>query len=151
MTESDFIFGGSVSCGCVRQQRWEEFLPSECLTFIDGTCVEWISKRKNRSDNSSGFRGVYKLSDDCFRVNIGLQGKRYDLGKYETFDEAVAVRLEVEGFLHDGFVSCFEKWQKKAAVDKQWAARNPFYFKVDKDQRTFWIESVVTELKEYRY
>ena len=29
MTESDFVFGCSVSCGCVRQQRWEEFLPSQ--------------------------------------------------------------------------------------------------------------------------
>ena len=151
MTESDFVFGCSVSCGCVRQQRWEEFLPAQWLTFVDGTCVEWIASRKNRSDNTSGFRGVYKLGNSQFRAGIGLQGKRYHLGTYKTFDEAVAVRLSVEEFLHDGFISCYEKWQKKAAADERWAAQNPFYFDVDKDQRTFRIKSAVTEQKEYQY
>ena len=151
MTESDFVFGSSVSCGCVRQQRWDEFVLSDCLTFVDGTCVEVLSKRKCRSDNTSGFRGVYKLGDTQFRAGIGLQGKRYHLGTYKTFDEAVAVRLSVEEFLHDGFISCYEKWQKKAAADERWAAQNPFYFDVDKDQRTFRIKSAVTEQKDYQY
>lgn len=151
MSESDFMFGCSVSCGCVRQQRWEEFLPAQWLTFVDGTCVEWIASRKNRSDNTSGFRGVYKLGNSQFRAGIGLQGKRYHLGTYKTFDEAVAVRLSVEEFLHAGFISCYEKWQKKAAADERWAAQNPFYFDVDKDQRTFRIKSAVTEQKEYQY
>ena len=151
MSESDFVFGGSVSCGCVRQQRWDETSLSDYLTFVDGTCVEALSKRKKRSDNSSGFRGVYKYSDTVYRVIIGLQGKKYDLGRYETFDEAVAVRLAVEEFLHNGFITCYEKWQKKAAADELWAARNPFYFDVDKDQRTFRIKSAVTEQKEYQY
>ena len=151
MTESNFEFGSSVSCGCVRQQRWDEFVPSDCLTFVDGTCVEVLSKRKCRSDNTSGFRGVYKLGDTQFRAGIGLQGKRYHLGTYKTFDEAVAVRLYVEEFLHDGFITCYEKWQKMAAADKRWAARNPFFFNVEKDQRTFRIKSAVTELKEFQY
>ena len=151
MTESDFVFGCSVSCGCVRQQRWDEFLPAQWLTFVDGTCVEWIANRKSRSDNSSGFRGVYKYSDTCYRVYIGLQGKKYYLGNYKTFDEAVEVRLAVEEFLHNGFITCYEKWQKKAETDEQWAAQNPFYFDVDKDQRTFRIKSAVTEQKEYQY
>ena len=151
MTESDFVFGGSVSCGCVRQQRWDDFLPAQWLTFVDGTCVEWLANRKSRADNTSGFRGVYKLGDAQFRAGIGLQGKRYHLGTYKTFDEAVAVRLAVEEFLHDGFIACFEEWKKKAETDEQWAARNPFFFDVEKDQRTFQIKSAVTELKEFQY
>ena len=145
MTESDFMFGASVSCGCVRQQRLEAFTPSDHLTFVDGTCVEWLAKRKNRSDNSSGFRGVFKYSDTNYRVCIGLKGKKYDLGRYKTFEEAVSVRLAVEKQLHDGFLACWALWQKKAALDKQWAENNPFYFSVEKDQRTFYILSAVTE------
>lgn len=151
MSESEFMFGDSISCGCIRQQRWSEFSPADYLTFVDGTCVEWIANRKSRSDNSSGFRGVYKYNDTHYRVYIGLQSKKYYLGAYKTFEEAVSVRLAVEKFLHDGFVACFEKWKEKAITDKEWASRNPFYFKVDKDQRTFRIKSVLTEQKEYRY
>lgn len=151
MTESDFIFGGSVSCGCVRQQRWDESSLSDYLTFVDGTCIEVLSKRKKRSDNSSGFRGVYKLNDNCFRVIIGLQGKKYDLGRYETFEEAVSVRLAVEKYLHDGFLFCWDIWKKKASDDKRWAVNNPFFFSVEKDQRTFYISSAVTEQIEFQF
>lgn len=150
ISESNFVFGSSVSCGCVKKQRAEEFLPAEKLTLVEGTCVEWIANRKNRADNTSGFRGIYKYGN-VYRVMIGLQGKLYDLGRYEDFDEAVGVRLEAEKFLHDGFITCYEKWKKKAEEDEMWAARNPFYFKVNKDQRTFRIKSTVTEEREYRY
>lgn len=151
MTESDFVFGGSVSCGCVRQQRWNEVVLNDYLTFVDGTCVEWLSKRKKRSDNTSGFRGVYKCSDTAYRVSIGLQGKRYNLGRYKTFDEAVSARLEVEKHLHDSFVLCWELYQKRTLEDKQFAEMNPFFFSVEKDQRTFWITSAVTERTEFQF
>ena len=151
ISESDFVFGGSVSCGCVRQQRLDEFLPSDLLTFVDGTCVEWIANRKRRSDNSSGFRGVYKTGNNNYRVSIGLQGKRYDLGRYKSFDEAVAVRLEVEKYLHDGFVSCWSMWSEKALEDKQWAQNNPFFFSVEKDQRSFRISSAMTKPVQFSY
>ena len=38
-----------------------------------------------------------------------------------------------------------------AAADELWAARNPFFFDVEKDQRTFRIKSAVMEQKEYQY
>lgn len=150
-TESDFIFSTTISCGCVRQQRLEAFVPSEGLTFVGGTCVEWLEKRKSRSDNSSGFRGVTKCDGSRYRVYIGLQGKKYDLGRYTSFDEAVSVRLSVEKHLHDGFLSCWDMWQKKADNDRQWATVNPFFFDVEKDQRTFRISSTVTKQMIFQY
>ena len=149
--ESTFVFGSSISCGCIRLQRLEEFTPSDRLTFVGGTCVEWLASRKSRSDNSSGFRGVSKCDGNRFRVYIGLQGKKYDLGKYASFDEAVSVRLSVEKQLHDGFLSSWQKWQEKAGSDREWASVNPFFFQVKKEQRTFLICSPVTAPVTFSY
>lgn len=151
MSEGDFKFGSYVSCGCVRQQRWDDFQPEQLLTFVDGTCLEWIAKRKSRNDNSSGYRGVCKSANDKYRVFIGLKGEKYYLGQYETFEEAVAVRKEVEEFLHDGFLSNYEEWKKKAEADINWASRHPFYFNVTKEDRTFRIESAISEPQVLQY
>lgn len=151
MTESAFRFGTSVSCGCVQLQRWDNFKPAELLTFVDGTCVEWLKNRKNRSDNVSGFRGISKVNETQYYVHIGLQGKKYYLGRYNSFDEAVKVRLAVEEFLHDGFVRCWDAWQEKAAADEEWSSHNPFFFTVEKKRRTFWVSSTTSERMEFHY
>ena len=151
ISESDFMYGGYVSCGCVRKQRMESNQLSESLTFVDGTCVEWLKKRKNRSDNTSGFRGVYKQGESEYRAYIGLQRKKYYLGMYSSLEEAVSVRLTVEKGLHDGFLTCWQLWCRKAAEDGQWAQNNPFVFSVEKNDRTFSISSPVTERSCFRY
>lgn len=151
ITEDDFVYGNYVSCGCVKQRNLEAFPPPGTLNFVDGTCVEWIANRKKRSDNTSGFRGVYKCKDERYSVSIGLQSKRYNLGRYDTFEEAVSIRLRVEKCLHDGFLSSWQIWQEKATTDKQWAISNPFFFNVKKSQRTFRISSTVTEQEVFRY
>ena len=43
------------------------------LHRIDGTCVEILENRKYRRDNTSGFRGVFKLKNGRYRVNIVLR------------------------------------------------------------------------------
>ena len=40
---------------------------TERLHHVDGTCVEWLEKRKHRSDNSSGFQGVSKTGNGKYR------------------------------------------------------------------------------------
>lgn len=151
MSENNFEFGSYVSCGCVKAQRWQECIPSQYMTFVDGTCVEIIANRKERSDNTSGFRGVYKAKENSYRSYIGLQGKKYDLGRYDTFEEAVTTRLAVEKHLHDGFLSCWKLWQDKASADTQWADSHPFFYSVEKDKRTFRISSTVTEQIIFRF
>ena len=151
LSESDIVFGFYVSCGCVRRQRLDNFGQNDNLTFIDGTCVEWLANRKNRADNTSGFRGVYKRGKDSYRVCIGLQGKRYDLGHYKSFDEAVAVRLDVEKHLHDGFLTSWSLWKEMAEKDEEWAKDNPFFFSVKMEERKFLISSAVTKTLEFQY
>ncbi len=67
------LHGNYRSCGCLRQEIWKE-LPGQ-LHMVDGTCVEMLEKRKHRSDNTSGFRGVYQLRNGKYRATIGFQGE----------------------------------------------------------------------------
>ena len=40
-----------------------------------------------RSDNTTGFRGVYKVGDK-FRAQIGFNGEKHKLGYFDTAEEA---------------------------------------------------------------
>ena len=128
--------GNTISCGC-RKQEIKDTLHNE-LTFVDGTCIEWLSSRKNRCDNTSGFRGIYKVKNK-WRVCIGFKGKRYYYGTYSTFEEAKAARLEIEKTLHDDFVRAWTKWNRRAIVDPDWASKNPLTFDVRKEGKKIYV------------
>ncbi len=135
------ITGDYVSCGCRKRELNQNV--SSNLHFVDGTCVEWLRSRKFRSDNTSGFRGVNQRKDGKFVANIGFKGKRYYIGTYMTFEEAVQARLEVEEEIHGGFLEAYERWQKHAAEDPEWAPEHPFGFSIRKVNGHF-----VTETRE---
>lgn len=128
------------SCGCVRQERQENL--RDTMTFVENTCLEVLEHRKSRSDNTSGFRGVSKGPDNKWLVSIGMQKKRYYIGLFSDFDDAVRARLRIEGVLHDGFVEAYQTWQNQAEADKEWADENPFYFNVVKNGHDFMIDTV---------
>ena len=129
VTADRLMHGDYRSCGCLKKENQREIF--EKLHMIDGTCVEWLEKRKHRSDNTSGFRGIYTMKSGKYRVSIGFKGQRYHLGVYENFDEAVAARLEAEERLHDGFVHSYYDWEKRASIDPKWAEQNPFVYDVE--------------------
>lgn len=108
---------------------------------MDGTCVEWLEKRKHRSDNSSGFQGVSKTGNGKYRVSIGFQGKRYYLGTYEKLQDAVEVRRSAEQTLHESFVRDFHRWEEIAENDKEWADAHPFAFHVTYRNGNFQVQS----------
>ena len=140
VSQSSLLQGYYKSCGCVRQER-QETLHDTC-TFVENTCVEVLEKRKSRSDNTSGFRGVSKGPGGKWLVTIGFQRKRYYLGLYSSFDYAVKARLHIEEALHDGFLDTYKRWQEQAQADPAWASSNPFYFNVEKSGSDFHIDSV---------
>jgi len=125
------VHGNNISCGCRKQEIMDSV--GNSLTFVDGTCVEWLRARKHRSDNTSGHRGVYKLPNGKWRVSIGFRRQRYHIGTFETFEEAKAARQEAEKVLHVDFVLAWEKWNALAADDPKWAEDNPFIFDVSYD------------------
>ena len=128
-TADSLMNGRVVSCGCRKQEIKDSV--KDNLTFVDGTCIEWLRSRKHRCDNTSGFRGVYKVKNK-WRASIGLKGERYHIGTFNSFKEAKEARLEVEKILHDDFVLAWDKWSRFAASDPDWAASNPFVFDVNK-------------------
>lgn len=130
LSANALMHGNYKSCGCLKRENQKEIYQQ--LHFVDGTCLELIEKRKYRRDNASGFRGVFQMKNGHYRVSIGFKGKRYYVGTYEEYDEAVAARLEAEHLIHDGFLRDYRLWQQKAAEDPVWAEENPFVFEVEK-------------------
>lgn len=82
--------GNNLSCGCLKRMNQKHI--NETLHLVDGTCLDWLEKRKSRSDNTSGCQGVSRLKNGKYRVNIGFKGKRYYLGVYSDLGKAIAVR-----------------------------------------------------------
>lgn len=135
------IHGNYQSCGCLKREIEQSI--GTTLHRIEDTCVEHLEKCKHRSDNTSGFRGVYRLVNGRYRVAIGFKKQRYYLGIFDTFEEAVQARLEVEKVLHDGFVEAYYLWEEHASSNPLWAEKNPFYYDVEKAGDEFIISTPV--------
>ena len=130
VTESGLVHGNYRSCGCLKLENQKNI--SKQLHMIDGTCLEILENRKYRRDNKSGFRGVCQLRNRRYRVDIGFKGRRFYVGCYEDYDEAVRARLKAEEMIHGGFVKAYYAWKQKADEDPEWGEENPLVFEVDK-------------------
>lgn len=129
--ESDLVRGNSMSCGCLRREN-QQMITSR-LHRDNGTCVEFLEKRKYRRDNSSGFRGVFRMKNGRYRAYIGFKGKRFYLGTFEKYEDAVSARLEAEETVHDGFLETYYRWKEKADADQEWKESHPLVFEVAKE------------------
>ena len=99
--------GHTSSCGCLGSRAVPGTnLPG--LTYVDGTCVEMLRAKTVRKNNTSGVPGVDWLSGKGrWRATICFKGKRYYLGSYDLFEDAVKARKYAEENLHDKFVREF--------------------------------------------
>ena len=127
-TAHDLKAGKVKSCGCLKKENQKNI--SQQLHHVDGTCVEILEKRKHRRDNTSGFRGVCHMKNGRYRADIGFRGKRYYLGVFDTFEEAVDARLEAEGSMHGRFLEQYHAWKEKSDADPGWGREHPFEFRV---------------------
>ena len=99
--------GHRTSCGCDKEFFGES--PAEIgrasLTYVDGTCVEMLRAKTVRCNNTSGVPGVDWLAKkQRWRASICFKGKRYYLGSYTGFQDAVKARKAAEENLHDRFL-----------------------------------------------
>lgn len=140
VTENGLVHGNNRSCGCLKEEVQKKI--SDQLHRIDGTCVEILEKRKYRRDNTSGFRGVYQMKNKKYRVSIGFKGKRFYVGTFCNYEDAVQARLEAEEIIHQGFLEAYYRWKEKAA-DPEWAKANPFVYEVEKVNGHFVVTSGV--------
>ena len=130
VTAHDLKSGRVKSCGCLKSENQKRI--SGQLHRIDGTCVELLRERKPRKDNKGGFRGVYLMKDQRYRVDIGFKKKRFYVGMFDTFEEAVQARLDAEKMIYDGFLKAYKVWREKADTDPSWAESHPLKFGVEK-------------------
>jgi hypothetical protein len=82
--------GHTSSCGCASPKA-----AREARTFVDGCCTDTLFSKKTWSSNTSGCRGVYKKRSK-WAAYIDVGKKRYWLGSYEDYDDAVAARKGAE-------------------------------------------------------
>lgn len=129
------VHGNYRSCGCLKTEIQKNI--NSRLHRLDDTCVEWLEKRKTRSDNTSGFRGVSKCKGK-FRACIGFKRHRFYIGIYNTFEEAVQARLEAERLIHDGFVRAYYEWQRQGG-------KEPFIYDVEKVNGQFLIHTNIRQ------
>ena len=143
VTEDGLLHGNYRSCGCLRQEIWKE-LPGQ-LHMVDGTCVEMLEKRKHRSDNTSGFRGVYQMRNGKYRATIGFKGKRFYIGTFVDYNDAVQARLEAENTIHQGFVHAWYSWNSLAEKNPGWAEDHPLVYEIQRIDGSF---QVTTNMKK---
>ena len=138
--------GNNKSCGCLKKEYQK--LVHDRLHLIDGTCIEWLDGRKSRSDNTSGFRGVFRKKSGKYSVSIGFKKKIYYIGTFEEYSDAVDARLRAEKMIHDGFVEAHDYWLQRAEQDPEWAEKNPFSFDVTKENGILVIHNSMAEFME---
>ena len=92
--------GHTKSCGCYRADHTPH------PTYVDGTCPGMLLAAKRvRKNNTSGVPGVdWMAAKRLWRAAICFKGKRYYLGGYRCFEDAVDARKRAEKELHDKFL-----------------------------------------------
>lgn len=106
--------GHTKSCGCQNGDGGPRHALG--LSYVDGTCVELLAAKTVRKNNTSGVPGVdWWTSKGRWRASICFKKKRYYLGSYIRFEDAVKARKNAEENLHDQFLreyaentSCFK-------------------------------------------
>lgn len=109
--------GHTKSCGCQNGPGGPRSALG--LTYIDGTCVEMLSAKTVRRNNTSGVPGVdWWTSKQRWRATICFKGKRHYLGSYTRFEDAVAARKQAEETLHGQFLRAYAQ-ESAAEAEKR--------------------------------
>lgn len=99
--------GHTKSCGCLYGPEGPR-TTALGLTYVDGTCVEMLAAGTVRSNNTSGVPGVdWRPSKQSWRASICFKGKRYYLGSYARFEDAVKARKRAEEEMVEPFLREF--------------------------------------------
>ncbi len=114
--ESDILLrGNSRSCGCIREEQRKENM-KKAIHFENGTCIEKIACQRECASNTSGHRGVTRRPNGKWRAELTFRGKRYHLGYYDRFEDAVKARLKGEEMYTD-YLEAYYAAQKEENPD----------------------------------
>lgn len=106
VTYQHLIKGHTISCGHNKKEKLKEL-------FVEGTAPCKLKENK-RSTNTSGVTGVYyDKSREKWCAEIMFQRKKYFLGRYDDFNDAVKARKIGEENIHGAFLDWYENEYKK--------------------------------------
>ncbi len=108
--------GKARSCGCLQEEQRKENMKNH-IHFVDGTCIEKIAAQKETAANTSGHRGVTRRANGTWRAELTFRKKRYNLGTYATFEEAVQARVEGEELYIGTYLKEYYRNQMKETED----------------------------------
>lgn len=101
------------SCGCDKRARADALREKE--VFFEGTQPSKIQLDKTPTKaNKSGIVGVnWDKSRNKWQASIRFKGKKYNLGRFECFEDAIDARKEAEKQLFGNFLIWYEDHKKK--------------------------------------
>lgn len=119
------VFNRIKSCGCAMETAWKANQEKACNEFkkfsIDNTnalTLKIVLTKTPRNNNTSGVLGVYwDKNRKKWRAAIGFKKKTYFLGRYDSLEDAAAVRKIAEEKLFGNFL----KWYQEEFSEK-WGA-----------------------------
>lgn len=99
------------SCGCDKEENRIAAIKEK--VFMDGTQPSKIRLDKAPTKaNKSGVVGVcWDKSRGKWKADIRFKNKKYNLGRFENFEDAVEARKEAEKNLFGGFLEWYENFK----------------------------------------
>lgn len=104
------LSGDQNSCGCLeRDKDLPEVLKAD---FFDGTQISRIQTITPTKANKSGVVGVnWDKSRNKWQASIRFRGHKYNLGRFDVFDDAVSIRRVAEEKIFGDFLKWYERRQ----------------------------------------
>ena len=137
----DLMYSNQQSCGCQKKEFYKQM--NNLLTFVDGTELNIIKSEKIPSDNTTGYKGVYRHNGK-YIAKIVFQKQVYHLGTFAKIEDAHEARKEAEEALFRSTVNNYARWQEKATTDPEWAKENPVKIFVRKENGRLFTEFTPT-------
>lgn len=110
INKSHLLSGDIVSCGCEQKMS---AIKARASKLYKGTDINKISTATATSRSTTGIRGVsYSTRREKYRANIGFRGQKFELGYFDTIEEAAKARKAAEERLYKPLI---EEWRDKNA------------------------------------
>lgn len=107
--------GNTKSCGCGMKDHADKLL-TDC---IEDTRIGAL-KRSPTANNTSGHVGVYRhKKKQKWYAEIFFKKKRYFLGYFSSFEDAVQAREEAENRFHDDFLKRYAEMHPEKSESMQ--------------------------------
>ena len=110
VTLNNLKSGNTISCGCYMKEVNKNSMKNHTkayisTNFIEGTNLDAIKKTEPLKNSTTGIRGVsYDYKREKYIAQIEFQGKHYNLGRFDTKEEAQKAYEEAKEKLHRKFL-----------------------------------------------